>query len=206
MEVLSKLFGSTVRVRLMRLFMFNPERTFDITTLAQRTAATAAAIRRELKQLDEAGLVHIKTVKVFPKNPKKGRRKIVPKVTYQYGLDPEFTYMSELSKLLINTKLVQHSDVTKLIQKVGRIKLLILAGVFLQQEESRLDVLIVGDNIKQKPLENAIRKLEAEVGKELVYTSFETNDFQYRLSMYDKLIRDVLDFPHEKLVQKIPVR
>lgn len=190
----------------MRLFMFNPDRTFDLSTLAQRTAATSSAIRRELRQLEEAGLVHAKAVKIFPKAPKKGRRKIVPRTVYQFGLDPDFVYLHELSQLLINTKLVQHSDVTKLLQKVGKIKLLILAGVFIQQPESRLDVLIVGDNIKQRALETAIRKLEAEVGKELIYTSFETNDFLYRLSMYDKLIRDVLDFPHEKLVQRIAIR
>ncbi|GAG51475.1 unnamed protein product [marine sediment metagenome] len=30
---------------------------------------------------------------------------------------------------------------------------------------------------------------------------FDTKEFFYRLNMYDKLIRDILDFPHEVVLQ-----
>jgi hypothetical protein len=46
-----------------------------------------------------------------------------------------------------------------------------------------------------------IRALEAEIGREIVYAVFDYKEFLYRLNMYDKLIRDVLDFPHKVLVQ-----
>ena len=42
--------------------------------------------------------------------------------------------------------------------------------------------------------------LEAEIGKELAYAVFDTPDFLYRANMYDKLVRDVIDFPHEKVL------
>ena len=45
--------------------------------------------------------------------------------------------------------------------------------------------------------------VEAEIGKELTFASFETADFHYRLGMYDKLIRDILDYPHQKLLDKL---
>jgi hypothetical protein len=38
------------------------------------------------------------------------------------------------------------------------------------------------------------------LGKELAYAVFDTNDFKYRVSMYDKLLRDMFDYPHERLV------
>jgi hypothetical protein len=47
--------------------------------------------------------------------------------------------------------------------------------------------------------------MEAERGKELVYAYLETQDFQYRLGMYDKLIRDILDYPHQVLLDKISI-
>jgi hypothetical protein len=47
--------------------------------------------------------------------------------------------------------------------------------------------------------------MEAEIGKELVFASFETADFHYRLGMYDKLIRDILDYPHQKLLDKLNI-
>jgi hypothetical protein len=37
----------------------------------------------------------------------------------------------------------------------------------------------------------------------IVIALFDTEEFMYRLKMYDKLLRDVLDYPHEKIVNKI---
>ena len=57
--------------------------------------------------------------------------------------------------------------------------------------------------MKKNTLSSVIKSIEAELGKELTYAYFETQDYQYRLSMYDKLIRDVLDYPHQVLLDKI---
>jgi hypothetical protein len=64
-----------------------------------------------------------------------------------------------------------------------------------------VDLLIVGDRMKRGKIEKGIRRLEAEIGAELVYAIFETKEFNYRLNMYDKLVRDILDYPHEVLFQ-----
>ena len=64
-----------------------------------------------------------------------------------------------------------------------------------------MDLLIVGDKMKRGKIEEGIRKLEAEIGAELVYAIFDTKEFLYRLNMYDKLVRDILDYPHEILLQ-----
>ena len=66
-------------------------------------------------------------------------------------------------------------------------------------------LLVVGDGIKHGKLENVIHTLEAEIGRELRYTVFDTPDFHYRLSIYDKLVRDILDYPHIKVVDKLGV-
>ena len=57
--------------------------------------------------------------------------------------------------------------------------------------------------MNRKNIETEIKKIEADIGKELKYAVFDLDEFLYRLNMYDKLIRDVLDFPHEKLINKI---
>lgn len=82
-------------------------------------------------------------------------------------------------------------------------KLILTAGVFQHDPESRVDILVVGDNIKQGMLVSAISALEAELGKELRYAAFETADFKYRLGVYDKLVRDILDYPHQKILNKL---
>jgi hypothetical protein len=55
--------------------------------------------------------------------------------------------------------------------------------------------------MKKSKIEEEIKKLEAEIGTELVYAIFDTKEFIYRLNMYDKLVRDILDFPHEIILQ-----
>ena len=55
--------------------------------------------------------------------------------------------------------------------------------------------------MKKNKIEEGVRKIEAEIGTELVYAIFDTKEFVYRLNMYDKLVRDILDYPHEVLLQ-----
>lgn len=80
-------------------------------------------------------------------------------------------------------------------------KLIIISGIFIKNHDSRVDLLIVGDKMKRKKIEEGIKKIEAEIGIELVYAVFETKEFIYRLNMYDKLVRDILDYPHEVVLQ-----
>lgn len=68
-----------------------------------------------------------------------------------------------------------------------------------------LDMLIVGDKLDVGLLQKNIALLESEVGKELRYATFTTEEFMYRIKMYDKLIRDVFDFPHQKLINQIAI-
>jgi hypothetical protein len=75
-----------------------------------------------------------------------------------------------------------------------------VSGIFIQNSESRLDLLLVGDNLKKSFIQKTVNVLESELGKELSYAVFESADFKYRMSMYDKLLRDVFDYPHQPLM------
>jgi predicted nucleotidyltransferase len=75
--------------------------------------------------------------------------------------------------------------------------------MFSDAVESKIDLLVVGDKLDEKVLDNSIHKLEAELGRELRFAAFTTEDFRYRVSVYDRLTRDVLDFPHRILFDKI---
>jgi hypothetical protein len=70
----------------------------------------------------------------------------------------------------------------------------------------RADLLIVGNNLKRNVIDRVIKNLEAEIGRELAYAVMETGDFNYRLAACDKFIRDVLDYPHSVIIDKIGLR
>ena len=189
MDELSKLFGSEAKVKIMRLFLFNPEVIFNSSDIAERAKVDISKVRREMSNLDKMGLVKKRAI-----SRKKGGHGFI--------LDTQFPYLRELQNFLINIEPLQPKEIIKKISRVGNIKLIITAGIFIQEAESRADLLIVGDGVKKTTLENLIKALEAEIGKELRYAYFTTEDFKYRMSMFDKLIRDILDYPHRKILNK----
>ncbi len=202
MKTLEKLFGSLAKVKLMRMFLFNPDSAFDLHTIADRSKVPTRQTRTELNRLSEMGLVKKRSViKTYPPRKKDGNPR--KKKVDGWTLDTSFIYINELRQLLLNSTLIKNSDIIMRLQKGGRMKLIIVAGIFIQNQDSRLDMFVVGDGIKKGSLENAIKIIESEIGKELRYVWFDTEEFKYRLAMYDKLIRDILDFPHEKILNKL---
>lgn len=199
-EILGKLFGSPAKVKIMRLFLLNPERGYETKDVALRSRVTPAMARRELAGL--AALDFIKR-KTFTKDyeVKAGKtKKIKSKKVSGWAMNPTFQYISQLKNLLIDAEFLRKEDLIGKFKPAGKIKLFLVSGIFLRDEESRVDFLLVGDNLKRGYLDQTIKGLEAEIGKELTYAIFTTQDFMYRLNMYDKLVRDILDFPYEKVI------
>lgn len=202
MEILEKLFGSSTKVKIIKLFLFNKDSVFDIATICERSQSNSSYVRKEIHNLEKAGFLKSK---MFIKEVKKQKnRRIVSlkKKTIGWMLDIKFPHIEALETFLASMPL-GHKEMAEKIARSGKIQLLIVSGLFIKNEESRADLLVVGDNLKQNVLDNIIKSIESEIGKEIRYASFETSEFRYRHSMFDKLIRDILDYPHEKIINKI---
>lgn len=208
MEILSKLLGTEERVKIMRLFLLNAEMAFDAGDIMERSKVNKNALRREIALLSRIGFVKPKNfVKEIHKTSGKNQKntKILKKKVSGWQLAIDFPLLLPVRNLLISTEPIKHEDIIARFKTAGKVKLIVLAGVFLQKEDSRADILIVGDELKKKSIENGLRAIEAEVGKELSYALFETQDFIYRMNVYDKFARDILDSPHEKIYDKIGI-
>lgn len=182
MEILGKILGSTARVKIMRLFLLNPSKFFLSKDISKRSRVNPALTNKELKLLLSINFIR--------KNGKE-----------EYFFNSSFKYASEIEDLLINSDSFDKNAILEIFKKVGKIKLLIVSGIFIKNKDSRVDILIVGDKLSRGKIDEAIRKIEAEVGTELVYAVFDMKEFNYRLNMYDKLVRDVIDFPHEIVIE-----
>lgn len=198
MELLAKLLGGIPRVKIMRLFLLNPEAGFEGTDVTDRCRITSGHSRRALTQLAAMDFI---VKRSFIKEVKRARsKKIVKKRVQGWFLNPVFPYINELRQLLVEGEFFKHAELAKRFKPAGRIQLLVVSGLFIQNSESRLDLLIVGDNLKKNVIQKTVSVLESELGHEIAYATFETADFKYRVSMYDKLLRDVFDYPHEPLI------
>ena len=182
MEILSKILGSSAKVKLMRLFLLNPTKGFANKEIVRRSRVSSGLINKELKLLASID---------FIKKHANG----------EWFFNSSFKYFTEVENLLINSDSLDKKTISETFKKVGKVKLLIVSGIFIKNKDSRVDLLIVGDKMKRGKIEEGIRKLEAEIGSELVYAIFDSKEFNYRMNMYDKLVRDIVDFPHEVIFQ-----
>jgi DNA-binding MarR family transcriptional regulator len=184
METLEKLFGSAAKVKVMRLFIFNPETTYDTKSITLKSRITSGALRRELASLEKIGLIRRRN---FQQDGKKKQGWI---------LDQRFSYLKPLESLMTHLGALTHQEIIKKLSKAGRIKFVVVSGVFTKHWEGRVDILIVGDKLNKPLVEKAMKTIESEIGKDLQYATLETVDFKYRLGIGDKLIRDIFDYPH----------
>lgn len=203
MEILGKLFGTPAKVRLIRLFIFNPEEVFDAKQIIERSDIKAAELKKELAQLVAMGLVRKRSA-IRDESKKLKKKVIVKKVKINgFILDSKFPYLLPLKNLLTVGSIEAGEALVKKFSVAGRLKLLIAAGAFIQEWGSRVDLLIVGEGMSDSKLDTIIRNLEADLGRELSYSKLDLEDFEYRLGIHDKLVRDILDYPHLVLVDKI---
>ncbi|MDP3697264.1 MAG: hypothetical protein Q8R55_04545 [Candidatus Taylorbacteria bacterium] len=125
-----------------------------------------------------------------------------------YALDPDFEFFGELRNLILKSSPAEKDKMIKRISGLGRVKLAVASGIFLNKNsidtmDSEVDLFIVGDDINKKKLGTFLRSLEAEVGKELKFSLMEKDEFEYRRGMFDRFVRVLLEGPHEKLINKL---
>ena len=184
MEILGKILGNSARVKIMRLFLLNKGKGFIVKDVMKRSRVSPLIVRKELKLLSSIGFIKKRSA-----------------ISSEWYFNSLFKYGEEFESLLLRSDTLSKQTILNNFKKVGRVKLIIISGIFIKNHDSRVDLLIVGDKMKRNKIEEGIKKIEAEMGIELIYAIFETKEFLYRLNMYDKLVRDILDYPHQVVLQ-----
>lgn len=190
MEILEKLFGGAGKLKVVKLFLFNPESIFDINQVSKRAKVSRGIARREVRNLKASNFLRSKK----PKNKAE-----------VYSLNQKFGDLEYLHGLLSASNSFKENELVSMLSKAMKPVLIIISGVFTNQKDSRVDLFMVGENIKDNMIQDLVGSIESKLGKEINYVLFSTSEFQYRLSVFDRLIRDVLDYPHVKLVNNLPI-
>ncbi|MEZ4200584.1 MAG: hypothetical protein R3B69_03290 [Candidatus Paceibacterota bacterium] len=199
-DPLSILFGSQARVKLLRFFLFNPSKDFTFDEISRRARLVRRTARTEMNALERAGVIKKKQIYIELDGRDKKTR------AHGFTLNKNFPELQALQTFLFETAPINGKTVLKHLRKAGTLDFVCVAGVFLREFEQRLDVLVATKKLSEGKIENAIRALESELGIEIRFAAFSSEDLLYRVGMYDKLTRDVFDYPHQVLVDKINVR
>lgn len=189
MDTLEKIFGGAHRVKLMRLFLFNPVLYFETVDVADRSKIEISKTRTELNFLAKAELI---------KKSTRGNKTV-------WYLNDKFPYLQEFQRLLLDTSLKNAKPILKKLSKIGKLKFVVFSGIFKELQEGRLDILVVAEGAKKSTADTVMASIEADIGKEIRFAVLDTEDFKYRLGVGDRLIRDVLDYPHEIVLDRLGI-
>lgn len=203
MELLAKLLGGNERVKIMRLFLHNEEQVLSLHDISEKTKSKSPLVRKELTSLVSLGFIEKKRTKTFVMTGTGKKASSKAQEVNGYKLNPLFPHNKALKELLFDFQSLDKRELASRFKLVGRIKLFLLAGVFIGDEKSRVDVLLVGEAIKRPKAEKILELLSAEIGREVVYSIMDVEEYEYRMKMYDKFVRDIMEMENEIVIDKL---
>lgn len=185
---IEQLFDSPIKMRLLKFFLRNPEQEFCVADAARKTGCGSAETKRHIFKLKDIGAL-------VRRSGKKGKP--------NFSLNAQFLLYPELKNLILKSIPVPLEKLKQQVKGLGGIKFAVASGVFINEEGCRIDLMLVGERINQKKLNNFVRKTEQHIGKEINYVVFSQKEFGYRMDVRDRFVRDILEEKHEVLIQKI---
>jgi hypothetical protein len=181
------LFGSRPRARLIRFFTMNPEVEFSVADIVEKTLLSRVDVQREVKRFAK--------IKFVVEKSRQGKKLYVSNTDFPFYLEMK----SLVSKLNVNAQ----SQVFRKLKTVGEVKLILISGLFLNYPKSKVDMVLVVNNINRTKLRQAIAFLEAEAGKEIRFVLMNSEELHYRLDMLDRFFIEFLEGPYEEVVNKV---
>jgi hypothetical protein len=175
--MLEKLFSSKTRVDILRLFYSNTEGRYYVRQIARELHRDISGIKRELDNLDKAGLLT---------SEKQGNLRY-------YSVNKRSAIYSEIKSIVAKT-VGWRGAIAKGLGGLGGLR-----QAWLYSTNSHLpgdgigsvSVLIVG-RVDLAELNEAVRRLEANFGREINYTVFDEGEFERRRAESDPFLVDVL--------------
>lgn len=185
--MIDALFGSKTRVKLLHLFLNNPNRAFYVREITRKIDEQINSVRRELSNMLSIGII---------KSESSNNR-------LYYEVNQDYVHYSPLRQIFadseMNSEAVEGSDWTKRLKPLGDVRVAILAGSLVHGSKSSVDVLIAG-NVNKTQAKKFFAELEADEKRPLNYTTMSYEDFYYRLSIKDRFVSEIISGKHTVLV------
>lgn len=185
------LFGSRIRWRLIKFFMLNEKISLNATEILERNKLDNKTNKEEAKkilgQLVNAKFLYSRTIK---------KQKA-------YFVNSKYSFFDELKWLVVKSNIYPQCEHLNRVRNLGEVKLGLVSGIFLNNKKSKTDLLLVVDGLSQAKLKHLIEELEAEMGQEINYSLMNLEEFRYRIKMFDKFILEILEQPHEIIVNEV---
>ena len=179
--MIDALFGSKTRVKLLHLFLNNPNRAFYVREITRKIDEQINSVRRELANMLSIGII---------KSDQSNNR-------LYYEINQEYAYYEPLRQIFAATGLqseaageVEGNDWAKRLKALGDVRLALFSGSLVRGSTSDVDVVLAG-SLNKTQAKKFIKELEEEEGRSLNYTVMSYEDFYYRLSIKDRFVTEI---------------
>jgi hypothetical protein len=178
--MIEQLLGSKTRVKLLQLFLSNPNRSFYVREITRKIDEQINSVRRELANLLNIGIIVSDTTNN----------------RLYYEVNQSYEFYQPLREIFGSTGVKDSKTVAPSKQKddlksLGNIDILIYTGQFTRDDRAGIDMLIVGST-NTHAVQKFVADLETKEGKELRYTIMTLTDFRYRQQVKDRFLNSVM--------------
>jgi ribosomal protein L24 len=203
--MIEQLFGSKTRVKLLRLFYSNPNRSFYVREITRKIDEQINSVRRELGNLLSIGIIS--------SDGTNNRLYYEVNQNYEYfrplqeifggdevavveGTNKEATAVVIPKKAKVDPVIVE-------LLTVGNVEFALYTGQFTRDEASGIDMLVVGD-VNATKMQKFITALEEKEKKEIRYVVMTPSEFKYRKEVKDRFISSVMASKQQIIIDKRP--
>ncbi len=183
-NMIDALFGSKTRVKLLHLFLSNPEKSFYVREITRLIDEQINSVRRELANMLSVGIILSDSAdnKLY------------------YTVNQQYEHFEPLRQIFGDVRAKKSATVAKQsvvswhddLVKLAGIRLAVAAGVLVRGSASHVDLLLVG-NTPQSKVSAFIKTVEKAEGRSINYTVLSYDDFYYRMSVRDKFISEIIN-------------
>ena len=178
--MLEALIASRTRVKLLTLFLLNPESEFYVREIVRTTDENMNSVRRELANLESFGLIT---------GQKKG-------VQQYYTVNRDFFLYDELQKIVLKTEGVAR-HLRENLSAPGEIQCMFIYGSFASGTagaKSDIDLFIIG-SVDESLLIPLVHESERALHREINYTLMQPDEFRKRKQTGDPFVKNVINEP-----------
>lgn len=176
--MLSELFLSKVRVKLLELFLAQPDNIYYVREVVRSVGEQINAVRAELARMEKIGLLSSEW---------RANRKY-------YSLKKDYLFFDELLRLVNKTTGLGGALVRDRV-RLGKIKYAMLSGGYvrgLKPGPNDVELLLVGVVVLPQ-LSLIVKEQEAKLGREINYTVMSDEEYEFRKTRRDPFVIGLLE-------------
>ena len=188
--MIDSLFGSKTRVKLLHLFLNNPEKSFYVREITRMIDEQINSVRRELANMVSVGIV---------------QQDAIDNKLY-YSVNEDYPYIKPLAAIFSDKNTESDMSTASSVSwkdSLGRmrgLRLAIISGKLVAGSSSAVDLLLVVCKLSTVTIKNLVKKIEKDRKIEINYAVISYDDFYYRMSVKDRFIMDIVRNKHSVLV------